>query len=420
MESAHQEIYVGHRHGWEHDSPFGISLEERLQHLYLIGQSGTGKTTLLRNLILSDIYQGRGVALVDPHGDLSTEILDHIPQFRMDDVVYFDPTCRRPISINLLRAGNNWHLAASGIVSTFKKIWKDSWGPRLEYVLYATVAALIQANNTSLLGISRMLYDDRYREWVVRQIKDPMILSFWINEFELYDRRFLQEVISPIQNKVGQLFFVPPIRHVLGQVGTQVDFRFMMDTRKIFIANISKGKLGEMHSNLLGSLLVTAFEIAALSRADLAPELRTDFFLYVDEFQNCATDSFASILSEARKYRLCLTLAHQYVGQLEEEISNAIFGNVGSYLTFRVGESDAAVLERQFGGEYARAQFTGLNNYELFVKLLNGQPFRATSLPPFATGQNLGRTIRIRSRQKYGTKRERIEERIDRWLKRRH
>jgi hypothetical protein len=219
---------------------------------------------------------------------------------------------------------------------------------------------------------------------------------------------------------VGQLFFVPAVRHVLGQVKTQVDFRFVMDNRHIFIANISKGKLGEMHSNLLGSLLVTGFELAALSRANIAPELRASFFLYVDEFQNCATDSFASILSESRKYGLSLTLAHQYVGQLSEEISDAIFGNVGSYIAFRVGEADAAVLERQYGNGYTRAQFTGLNNFELCVKLLNGQPFRGTSLPPCLTGANLGRKIRSRSRQRYGTKRERIEERIDRWLKRRH
>jgi hypothetical protein len=311
-------------------------------------------------------------------------------------------------------------MVALAIVSTFKKIWGGSWGPSLEYILLATVASLIEAQNGSLLGVSRMLYDDRFRTWVVRQIKDPLVLSFWINEFELYDRRTVLEKISPIQNKVGQLFLSPLLRNVLGQSASKINFRYLMDKRRIFIANLSKGHLGETHANLLGSLLVSGFEVAAQSRADVPRHERLDFFLYIDEFQNFATESFASILSEARKYGLALTLAHQYVGQLSEEISDAIFGNVGSYIAFRVGEADAAVLERQYGNGYTRAHFTGLNNFELCVKLLNGQPFRGTSLPPCLTSANLGRKIRSRSRQRYGTKRERIEERIDRWLKRRH
>src|ERR1043165_771305 len=185
-----------------------------------------------------------------------------------------------------------------------------------------------------------MLADARYRDWGVRKVKDPMIRSFWLNEFEMYDKRFMQETIGPIQNKVGQLFFAPAIRHVLGQVVSKVNFRFIMDRRRVFIANLSKGRLGEAHSSLLGSLLITGFEIAALSRADIAPEERKDFFLYADEFQNCATESFASILSEARKYKLSLTLAHQYIAQLEESVAKAIFGNVGTFISFRVGEAD--------------------------------------------------------------------------------
>jgi hypothetical protein len=317
-------------------------------------------------------------------------------------------------------AKGNWHLAASGIVSAFKKIWGNSWGPRLEYVLYATVAALIQCQNTSLLGVSRMLNDSRYRTWVVRQIKDPLVRLFWINEFEQYDRKFLQEIISPIQNKVGQLFFAPPIRHVLGQVRTKVNFRFMMDNRRIFIANLSKGTLGETHSNLLGSLLVTGFEIAALSRADSPAEKRDDFFLYVDEFQNCATDSFSGILSEARKYGLCLTLAHQYVAQLEDEISDAVFGNVGSFISFRVGEADAAVLERQIGGGFVSRQYSNLENFEICARFLNQEPFLGKSLPPLITTRSRRKIIMKRSREKYGTAQKTVEEKINRWLKRRH
>jgi energy-coupling factor transporter ATP-binding protein EcfA2 len=280
MESDNETVYMGHRHEWGGDLPFGLDPHERRQHLYVIGQTGTGKSTLLRNLILQDIDAGRGVALIDPHGDLAHDILDHIPSCRTDDVVYFDPAAHDPLAINLFRAtSENWHLVASGIVSAFKKIWGDSWGPRLEYVLFACVAALLQCDNTSLMGVSRMLYDARYRAWVVRQVKDPMIRSFWVNEFEGYSRNFMQEAVSPIQNKVGQLFFAPPLRNVLGQVGTKVNFRFMMDNRRVFIANLSRGILGETHSALLGALLVTGFEVAALSRADCLPEKRVDFFL---------------------------------------------------------------------------------------------------------------------------------------------
>jgi energy-coupling factor transporter ATP-binding protein EcfA2 len=421
MESDNETAFMGKRHDWGGDRPIGLEPHERRQHLYVIGQTGTGKSTLLRNLILQDIEAGRGVALIDPHGDLAHDILDHIPSWRTDDVVYFDPSAHDPLAINLFRAtSDNWHLVASGIISAFKKIWGDSWGPRLEYVLFATVAALLQCSNTSLMGVSRMLHDSRYRAWVVRQVKDPMIRSFWLNEFEGYGRNFMQETIAPIQNKVGQIFFAPPLRHVLGQVGTKINFRFMMDERRVFIANLSRGKLGESHSALLGSLLVTAFEVAALSRADCPPSERKDFFLYADEFQHCATDSFASILAEARKYRLILTLAHQYLGQVDENILKAVFGNVGSFIAFRVGESDASVLERQFGGGYARSHFTGLENFELCARLLNREPFLATSLPPLATTRKRRDIIKRRSRQKYSTPRIIVEGRIERWLKRRH
>lgn len=421
MEFDNDKVFIGKEHGWGKEFPVGLDVSDRGQHVYVIGQTGTGKSTLLRNMILQDIEAGRGVALIDPHGDLSNEILDHIPSWRTDDVVYLDPTSPDPLAINLFRATeDNWHLVTSGIVSAFKKIWGDSWGPRLEYILFATLAALIQCDNSSMLGVSRMLHDTRYRAWVVKQIDDPMVRSFWLNEFESYDKRFLQEIISPVQNKVGQLFFAPAIRNTLGQVGAKVNFRFMMDHNRIFIANLRKGHLGESHSSLLGSLLVTGFEIAALSRADCPPDKRVEFFLYVDEFQNCATESFASILSEARKYRLCLTLAHQYIGQLDESIIKAVFGNVGSLISFRVGEADASVLERQFGGPYTRSQFANLENYELCARFLNQQPFLAKSLPPLTTSRCRREAVIRRSREKYGTSQKVVEERIDRWLKRRH
>jgi energy-coupling factor transporter ATP-binding protein EcfA2 len=415
-------VYIGHRHEWGGDRPFGVDVLARRQHVYIVGQTGSGKSTLLRNLILQDIEAGRGVGVIDPHGDLAADILEHIPSWRTNDVVYFDPASPDPLAINFFRATSkdNWHLVASGIVSAFKKIWGNSWGPRLEYVLYATLAALIQCDNTSLLGVSRMLHDDKYRAWVVKQVKDPMVRSFWVNEFAAYERGFRQEVVAPIQNKVGQLFLAPALRNVLGQVGTKINFRFMMDRKRIFIANLSKGMIGETHSSLLGSLLITGFELAALSRADCPANEREDFFLYVDEFHHCATESFASILSEARKYRLSLTLAHQYLGQLSEPVRDAVFGNVGTFLAFRVSEADASVLERQFGGGYTSAHFTGLDNYELCVKFLNQDPFLAKSLPPLETSRRRRKIIMRCSRQRYCPRRKNVEEKIERWLKKRH
>lgn len=418
-----KNIILGQRYVWGSDTQYQFDLDvaARRQHVYVIGQTGAGKSTMLRNLVLQDIEAGRGVALIDPHGDLASEILEHIPSWRTDDVVYFDPAADDPLAINLFRAtSDNWHLVASGIVSALKKIWGHSWGARLEYVLYATLAALLQCDNTSLLGVSRMLHDEKYRAWVVKQVKDPMVRSFWVNEFANYDRGFRQEVVGPIQNKVGQILLSPAMRNVLGQIGTKINFRFMMDKKRIFIANLNKGLIGDTHSSLLGSLLVTAFELAALSRADVPPESREDYYLYADEFHHYATDSFASILSEARKYRLSLTLAHQYLGQLDERISDAVFGNVGTLLAFRVSEADASLLERQFGGGFTRSRFTGLENFELCARLLNKEPFTARSLPPLNTGRCRRNLVLRHSRRKYCRKRKIVEERIERWLKRRH
>jgi hypothetical protein len=244
-----------------------LSPRDRRHHLYAIGKSGTGKTTLLRNLILQDIAAGHGVGVIDPHGDLANDILDHIPSNRIEDVAYFNPADTEfPVGFNLLGSTppEERHLVASGIVSAFKAIWPDFWGPRLEYILYAAVAALLDCDNVSLLGVQRMLSDGRYRAWVVRQIKDPMVRSFWVNEFENYDKKFLHEAVAPIQNKVGQLLMSPHVRNILGQVRSRIDARFMMDNGRIFIADVSKGKLGADKSNLMGAFLVTQFQLSGL------------------------------------------------------------------------------------------------------------------------------------------------------------
>ncbi|GFO82750.1 MAG: hypothetical protein A49_23770 [Methyloceanibacter sp.] len=357
--------WLGLRHSWGGETPFGLSPVDRRQHVFVVGKSGTGKTTLLRNLILQDIVAGRGVGVIDPHGDLAVDLLDHIPPGRTDDVVYFNPADQDyPIGLNLLgRVPNEIrHLVASGVVGAMKSIWRDSWGPRLEYLLYAAAAALLECENVSLLGVQRMFVDERYRAWVVKQVQDPVVRSFWFDEFAGYDRRFLVEAVAPIQNKIGRLLMAPPIRNILGQVRSKIDARFMMDDRRILIANLAKGRLGEDKANLLGAVLVTQFQLAAMSRADMPEDERVDFTLFVDEFHNFLTDSFASILSEARKYRLSLVLAGQYLSQVPDVIQESVFGNVGTMISFRVGEADAAVLAREFGLAGTARSFSDLAN----------------------------------------------------------
>ncbi|MFO1459477.1 MAG: type IV secretion system DNA-binding domain-containing protein [Verrucomicrobiota bacterium] len=415
------EIVMGRRELYGQLHPFGISPDDLRQHLYVIGKSGSGKTTLLRNLILQLIEAGEGVGLIDPHGDLAQDILDHIPRHRIEDVVYLDPADEEfPIGLNVLRTSGPQHLVVSGIVGAVKSIWAESWGPRLEYILYAALAALIECDNVSLLGVQRMLSDRRYRYWVVKQVRDPMVRWFWENEFENYDKRLLSEAVSPVQNKIGQLLMAPQLRNILGQVTRAVDARFMMDRKRIFIANLSKGKLGEDKSNLLGALLVSEFHLAAMGRADVPESERPDFRLFVDEFQSFATDSFASILSEARKYRLSLTLSHQYTDQLPKEVQSAVFGNVGSLVSFRVGQSDAEILEREFGKEFTASQFTQLSNHHVLVRILNGgaqaEPFRGKTLEPWGKRWGRRETIIRRNRERYASKREEVDGRIRRWL----
>lgn len=415
---------MGIRHDWGGQrSLFGIDQADRRQHLYVIGKTGVGKSTLLKNLILADIAAGHGVGLLDPHGDLATEILDYIPRERLGDVVVFDVSdLEHPVGFNVLKPVplDQRPLIASSIVAAFKNIWADSWGPRLEYLLYACVAALLECQNVTLLSIPRLFVDMKYLNWVVSQIKDPVVLNYWGGEFAQFNSRQLAEIISPLQNKVGQLLMPPVLRNILGQVGSKLDARFMMDNQRIFIANLSKGALGADKSNLLGSLLVSQFEHAAMQRADMPEHARKDFNLYIDEFQNFATDSFASILSEARKYRLCLTLSHQYTAQLPETLKDAVFGNVGNMVSFRVNEQDAQVLEREFNGEIKAHEFTELQNHHICVKLFESgslaAPFKGQTLPPeFKPTRRREALIRL-SQQKFCRPRNRVEFKIKKWM----
>ena len=418
-------IGIGTRLAWEGETSFGLSRADRRHHLYVLGKTGTGKTTLLRNLILQDIAAGEGVGIIDPHGDLAADLLDHIPSHRTDDVVYFNPADgEATIGLNLMQSvsPNRRHLVTSGIVSALKGVWSDSWGPRLEYILNATIAALLECENTTILGIQRMLVDARYRSWVLRQVSDPMVRAFWLTEFPRYEKGFATEAVAPIQNKVGQLLMAPPIRLMLGQIKSKVDVRFMMDDKRIFIANLSKGALGADKANLIGSLLMTQFQLAAMSRMDLPEASRRDFHLYIDEAHNFMTDAFTSILSEARKYRLCLTLSHQYSSQFRPSTLDAVLGNVGNLISFRVGDQDATVLEREFGNVYPANVFNSLGNYNVVCKLLDHgeprDPFLGRTLPESGRRHGRGQNILRRSQEKYATPKHLVEDRIRRWMER--
>lgn len=406
------------------DQEFGIKTLDRRRHIYIIGKTGMGKSTLLENMIFSDIQAGKGVGVVDPHGDLADAVLNFVPSHRTNDVVLFDPSDRDyPVAFNMLEnidpALNT--IVCSGLVGIFKKIYGESWGPRLEHILRNTILSLLEYPNTTMLGIPRVLQDREYRGRVVRKITDPIVKSFWMNEFEKMDPKNRIEAISPILNKVGQFLSSPIIRNILGQPQSTLDLRFAMDHKKIIIVNLSKGKIGEDTSSLLGSMIITKFQLDAMSRANLPESERTDFYLYVDEFQNFATDSFATILSEARKYKLNLTMANQYIAQMPEEVRDAVFGNVGSILSFQVGFDDAEYLSGQYGEEVLPPDLVALSKYTAYSRLLiDGMPsktFSFDTLPPPKLEVEEGRREKVikLSRERYSTHREIVEDKIRRW-----
>jgi energy-coupling factor transporter ATP-binding protein EcfA2 len=416
-------IVIGDRDGWGQPQPFGISALDQRQHIYIIGKTGSGKTTLLRNLIIQHIALGHGVGVIDPHGDLAEELLHHVPPCRADHLVYFNPgDLEFPVGLNVLAdvAPDGRHLVASGIVGAFKGIWRDSWGPRLEYILYNSVSALLDCRNATLLGVNRLLTDPNFRTKVIRQIKDPFIRAFWAEEYEGYDERFQREAIAPIQNKIGQFLLNPVVRNILGQVKTKVEVPFIMDNERLFIANLSKGSLGHDKANLLGSLLTTQFQLSAMARANHPEDERPDFYLFIDEFQNFSTDTFASILAEARKYRLCLILSHQYIDQLSLPIREAVFGNVGTLIAFRIGYADAEVMEKEFGHTFPASVIADLDRYEAVVKLLedgtNREPFRARMLPPLEDRVGHKEKLIARSRERFAVRRAVIEDKLNRWM----
>jgi hypothetical protein len=366
---------------------FGIKRKDRRAHMYLIGKTGMGKSTMMENMILSDLHHGEGLAVLDPHGDLVARVKSLIPPAREADVILFDPADKtQNLSLNPLNSGGKAarHLVASGLISIFKKLWADSWGPRTEHILRNTFLALLEVPQATLLDVQLLLVDSEYRKALITVLEDGPVKQFWITEFEQFSKGFRTEAVSPIQNKVGQFITHPVISRIIGQRQSSFDMRRLMDEGKILLGDLSKGKIGEDASNLLGAMLLTQIELAALGRADVEEGKRRDFYVYVDEFYNFATASFANILAEARKYRLNLIMANQYIEQLDEVVRAAIFGNVGTLVSFRLGASDAEYLAKEFYPVFNENDLINLPQYNIYLKLMidgvASMPFNGISL----------------------------------------
>ncbi len=402
---------------------FGIKTDDRRRHMYVIGKTGMGKTTLLENMVLSDIMAGHGVCYIDPHGDTAEKMLDYIPSHRINDVVYFNPADQDfPTGFNILETTGEGqkHLVASGLMGVFKKIWPDVWSPRMEYILLNCVLALLDYPGATLLGINRLLVDKEYRSRVIAKIRNPIVKTFWLAEFTSWSEKYATEAIAPVQNKVGQFLSASIIRNIVAQVKSSINPRQIMDEGKILIVNLSKGKIGEDNMRLLGGMIVTKIQLAAMERVDIKNETdRRDFYLYVDEFQNFANESFANILSEARKYRLNLIVAHQYIAQLEEEVAKAVFGNVGTLIIMRIGAEDATFLEQEFTPTFLPEDLVNLPKFQMYLKLMvDGvatQPFSASTLAPIAQRTGNEQKVIAVSRERYAEPRPVIEEKVLRW-----
>jgi hypothetical protein len=390
---------------------FGIKKDDRRKHVYIVGKTGTGKSTMIANMAINDMKNGEGMAVVDPHGDLCDILLDYVPSHRINDVAYLDPAdIEFPFHLNPLEVKNPAYreLVSSGIVSIFHKLYHLSWGPRLEYILRNTILTLTSVPNSTLLQVPELLTNESYRLRVVEKLSDQVLRNFWTNEFAKMSPQMRSEAVSPILNKVGQFLSSQTIRNIVGSPTSTVDLEEMMNQGKIVLVNLSQGKLGEDSSALLGAMIITKMQLAAMNRVYLSEADRRDFYLYVDEFQNFATTSFIKILSEARKYRLDLTLANQYIGQIDEDVQKAIFGNAGSIVSFGVGASDGRILMREFGEKYQESELVGLGNYETVLKLSidnqTSSPFSAKTLPlPRSRNQNREKVIRS-SRERYTKK----------------
>jgi hypothetical protein len=352
---------------------FGIRRKDRRSHIYILGKTGTGKSTLLANMIRQDIENGEGLAVLDPHGDLVEKALSFVPAGRKSDLIHFNvPDANLPISFNPLQhvPPAERALAASDLVDVFKKIWAEFWGPRLEHILRNALLALLDQPEPTLADIQRLLTDRAYRRDVTLNLPNKEVREFWLREYEGYPDRFRAEAIAPIQNKIGAFLSNPLLSRLLTARCDALDLRTVMDEGKILLVNLAKGKIGEDTASLLGALLVARLGRTALHRADMPEAERRDFHLYLDEFQTFSTASLANMLSELRKYRLNLVLAHQFLGQLDPLIREAILGNAGTVIAFRLGAVDAEVMEKEFYPEFTATDLVNLPNYRIYLKLM--------------------------------------------------
>jgi len=387
---------------------FGIKEKDRRRHIYVVGKTGTGKSTLIANMAIDDLKKGKGLAVIDPHGDLCETLLDYIPSRRINDVVYLDPSDREhPFALNVFEISNpaQGELVASGVVSIFYKLYSYSWGPRLEHILRNVVLTLTHVPDATLVDIIKMLTNKNFRKKIISNLKDEASYNFWTKEFLKMPDRLREEAIAPILNKVGQFVSSPLIRRVISQPKSTIDLEKIMNEGKILLVNLSQGRLGEDNAALLGAMIITKVQLAAMNRVNIVEEQRRDFYLYVDEFQNFATDSFIKILSEARKYRLNLCLANQYMAQIGEEVQKAVLGNAGTLISFLVGAEDAAILEKEYGGIFTANDLVGISNFQVIIKLmidnLTSRPFFAYTLPlPESKNQNREKVIKV-SREQY-------------------
>jgi len=370
---------------------FGLKRADRRSHLYVIGKTGTGKSTLLENLIRQDITAGEGLALLDPHGDLVERLVAASPPSRAHDLVFFDaPDEQQRLAFNPLAGVPHGKraLAASGLLDVFKKLWADSWGPRLEHLLRNALLALFELPHATLADVLRLVADDAFRRAVGTRLENAQVRTFWLHEYAGYPERLRAEAIAPLQNKVGAFLANPLLYRILTTTRPSLDLRAIMDTGRVLLVNLAKGKLGEDTAGLLGALLVSSLAAAAFSRADVPEHRRRDFWVYLDEFQSFTTLSLATMLSELRKYRVGMVLAHQYLAQLEEPIRDAILGNAGTVIAFRLGFADAELLAEELYPTFATRDLVSLPNYSVYLKLMvDGTPtvpFSAETIAPLS------------------------------------
>src|SRR3989441_6400477 len=387
MENADPITVIGRTDFRDHRKIFGIRKADRRAHMYIIGKTGTGKSTLLENLARQDIRAGHGLTLLDPHGDLVERLVEEVPEERQPDCIYFNvPDVAHPLGFNPLESvpAERRPLAASGLLEVFKKIWMDTWGPRLEHILRNALLALLDQPEATLEGVLRLLDHKAFRRSAMVHVSNAAVRDFWLREYEIYPARFRVEAIAPIQNKVGPFLTNPLLRNIVTQAKSAFELRRVMDEGKILLVNLAKGKIGEDVAALLGAMLVSRIGLAALSRTDVPEEERRDFYVYLDEFQSFTTLSLANMLSELRKYRVGMILAHQYLSQLDLQVRDAILGNVGTMVAFRLGLADAEILENEFRPELSAMDLISLPNYHVYMKLMIdgvvSRPFSAESL----------------------------------------